>query len=59
MEPRYNLTINLDEKWGKQWSAVPDMMLYLAMDVSSSGKDSYHNLIAYVSGTISLIDNLN
>ncbi|CAF3476456.1 unnamed protein product [Fusarium graminearum] len=49
MEPRYNLTINLDEKWGKQWSAVPDMMLYLAMDFSSSGKDSYHNLIAYVS----------
>ncbi|CAG1976576.1 unnamed protein product [Fusarium graminearum] len=49
MEPRYNLTINLDEKWGKQWSAVPDMMLYLTMDVSSGGKDSYHNLIAYVS----------
>ncbi|KAM0405238.1 hypothetical protein ACHAQC_000315 [Fusarium culmorum] len=48
MEPRYNLTINLDEKWRKQWSAVPDMMLYLAMDVSNGGKDSYHNLIAYI-----------
>ncbi|KAM0409811.1 hypothetical protein ACHAPZ_000395 [Fusarium culmorum] len=47
MEPRYNLTINLDEKWRKQWSAVPDMMLYLAKDVSNGGKDSYHNLIAY------------
>ncbi|KAM0358700.1 hypothetical protein ACHAP4_004676 [Fusarium culmorum] len=53
MEPRYNLTINLDEKWRKQWSAVPDMMLYLAMDVSNGGKDSYHNLIAYVNITAS------
>ncbi|EKJ68418.1 hypothetical protein FPSE_11426 [Fusarium pseudograminearum CS3096] len=49
MEPRYDLTINLDEKWRKQWSAVPNMMLFLAMDVSNGGKDSYHNLIAYVS----------
>ncbi|RBR09513.1 uncharacterized protein FIESC28_09844 [Fusarium coffeatum] len=42
----YSLRVNLNDKWRKQWSSVPDAKLCFAMAVSNGGDKVYHNVVA-------------
>lgn len=46
----HSLRVNLNDKWRKQWSSVPDAKLCFAMAVSNGGDKVYHNMVACTNG---------